>query len=277
MRKKKHSYTRHIKREKDQTPTARVAQLTMQKHEQSSPERAEPGLGHFLALQQSIGNRAVQRLIQHAVVMRQGEEVKGIEAAVVAAAAKAADTRTLSGASWVSEFPTSTEVSDLDSSFSGKVQRFISALKTAGATVTISATKRPAERAYLMHWAWRIAKENYNAQKVPAKDGVNINWWHGNQADSKTAAQAMVDKYKIDKLKVAPSLTSHHIAGKAIDMSVSWSRELTIKNPKGVEILIKSSPKDHTNAALIAVGKSFQVIHFIEVDKDKVHWSVDGS
>ena len=60
-----------------------------QKQVKVTPERVEPGLGHFLALQQSIGNRAVQRLlIRHAPVMRQGEEVKGGEASADVAADK---------------------------------------------------------------------------------------------------------------------------------------------------------------------------------------------
>ena len=49
-----------------------------------------------------------------------------------------------------------------------------------------------------MHWAWRIAKENYNASKVPPEKGVYIKWWHGNQERSKTFAQTMVNAYNID-------------------------------------------------------------------------------
>ncbi|MBI4790791.1 MAG: peptidoglycan-binding domain-containing protein [Chloroflexi bacterium] len=191
-------------------------------------------------------------------------------------ATKVDSSKKLSGAGWVSEFPTSNTVSDLDSTFGGNVQTFIDALKVAGATVKINATKRPAERAYLMHWAWKIAKTNHDASKVPAKAGVNINWWHGNQTDSKKAAQEMVDKYEIDNLKVAPSLYGRHIYGKAIDMEISWGGDLKIRAAGGIERIIKSSPKDNTNPDLIAVGKTYGVVHFTNVDKDKVHWSTDG-
>ena len=192
------------------------------------------------------------------------------------AAATIQETSTLSGANWVSQFPTSTSISDLDPTFSANVTKFMTALQAAGATISISATKRPAERAYLMHWAWRIVKENYDASTVPGKDGVNINWWHGDQAKSKQAAQEMVDGYGINNLGVAPSTTSRHISGKAIDMTISWNGELKIKNASGTEQVIKSSPKDGTNSALIAVGKTYEVIHFTNVNKDKVHWSTDG-
>ena len=168
-------------------------------------------------------------------------------------------------------------MNDLDLTFRENVQKFTKALTEAGADWDITATKRPAERAYMMHWAWKIVKENYDAQKVPAKDGVNINWWHGNQAELQKAAQEMVDGFGIGGQKVEPALSSNHIAGKAIDMSISWSGELTLKNPKGIDILIKSSPKDHTNTELIAVGKKYQVIHYPNVADDEVHWSVDGS
>jgi hypothetical protein len=29
-----------------------------------------------------------------------------------------------------------------------------------------------------MHWAWRIAKADFDPQKVPALDGVSIIWAH---------------------------------------------------------------------------------------------------
>ena len=127
-----------------------------------------------------------------------------------------------------------------------------------------------------MHWAWRIVKDDYDVQKVPAKEGININWWHGSQKMSIKAVQDMVFGYEINNLKVAPSLTSHHITGKAIDMSISWSGELKIKNANGTELTIKSSPRDGTNSELITVGKTYGVIHYTDVEADKPHWSTDG-
>lgn len=192
------------------------------------------------------------------------------------AAATKPPAKTLSGASWHDQFPTSTSIDDLESGFAAKVKLFIAALTAAGATTTINATKRPAERAYLMHWAWKIAKDGYDASKVPAKEGVNIEWWHGDAAKSKAAAQEMCDKYEINNLQVAPSLTSRHIEGKAIDMEVSWSETLKIATADGKTQEITSTPRDSTNADLIAVAKGYGVIHFTEVEKDKIHWSTDG-
>jgi hypothetical protein len=39
---------------------------------------------------------------------------------------------------------------------------------------------------------------------------------------------------------------------------------------------IDSTPRDSSNAELIAVSKTYGVIHFINVAKDKIHWSTDG-
>jgi hypothetical protein len=167
-------------------------------------------------------------------------------------------------------------VSDLDSDFAGKIQKFIDALTEAGLPPTISATKRPAERAYLMHWSWRIVKENYNAQNIPARDGININWWHGDAEKSKKAAQEMVDTYRTAHADIAPSLTSRHIEGKAIDMDTYWSGDLKIKKADGTEVTITSDPRSGANPDLIAVGATYGAIHYKNAAKDVPHWSTDG-
>lgn len=156
------------------------------------------------------------------------------------------------------------------------MQRFIDAMQTAGAKVSITSTYRPPQRAYLMHWSWKIVKENYNAQKVPSMAGVNIHWWHDDQDRSKKAAQEMVNSYSINHLKVPPSLSSHHTRRKAIDMRISWKGDLKIKQADGTEKTITSTPRDETNPDLIEVGKTYNVIHFKNVEKDKPHWSIDG-
>jgi hypothetical protein len=189
---------------------------------------------------------------------------------------EAATASTLSGASWYSQFPTSVSLDDLAADFRDKMKAFVAALSSAGATHKINATRRPKERAYLMHWAWRIAKQNYDASKVTPMAGVNINWNHGDQATSRRAAQEMVDAYAIDNLKVEPALNSHHIAGNAADMEVSWSGDLSIKKADGTTRTITSQPRDHTNADLIDLAKTYGVIHYIDVSADKVHWSIDG-
>jgi hypothetical protein len=184
--------------------------------------------------------------------------------------------KTLSGAAWVARFPTSTSTLDLVDPFKTKATDFVAALRKAGATVTISATLRPAQRAYLMHWSFRVAKQGYDPTKVPAMAGVDIEWVHRdvkNQVDtaaSKAAALEMVRGYGI---VYRPALRSRHTEGKAIDMTIVWETSLTLTPPKGAPVSIKSKPRDGGNTELHAVGKSFGVIKLVS---DPPHWSSDG-
>src|SRR4051794_15566925 len=100
-----------------------------------------------------------------------------------------------SGKAWVAKFPGSTKVDDLEPVFRPKVEAFIAAAKAGGASVRITSTLRPKQRAYLMHWSWLIAKKGHAADKVPAMAGVDIDWWHGSQAASAQKAQEMVEGY----------------------------------------------------------------------------------
>src|SRR4051812_36458225 len=121
----------------------------------------------------------------------------------------------LSGGQWVNKFPTSKSINDLVSPFREHVKLFIDALTAAAATVHIDATLRPRERAYLMHFSFLIAKENFSPQNVPPFPGVDINWLHPTLAESKAAANEMVTKYGI---VFEPALSSKHSTGTAIDM-----------------------------------------------------------
>jgi hypothetical protein len=185
--------------------------------------------------------------------------------------------KTLSGAGWVARFPTSTSTTDLVEPFKTNVASFIAAMQGAGATVSIGATLRPKQRAYLMHWSFRIAKQGYDPAKVPAMTGVDIEWVHRNLAGhvdlkaSRSAASDMVSGYGI---VYRPALSSRHTEGKAIDMTIVWSAaELKITPPKGTAVSIKSKPRDGGNTELHKVGKSFGVIKHVS---DPPHWSSDG-
>jgi hypothetical protein len=173
-------------------------------------------------------------------------------------------------------FPGSNQVIDLEPIFRNNVNRFLAALRVAKALLKISSTFRPPERAYLMHWSWKIARGIETGKNIPAKPGVNIIWWHGNQSDTKRAAQQMVNGYGIGHLGVAPALNSRHTERKAIDMRISWNGTLLIKRANGQMVAITTPPKDGTNAQLIDVGKTYNVIHFLNVMKDAPHWSTDG-
>lgn len=183
----------------------------------------------------------------------------------------------LSGLAWVSKFPNSTSVDDLVDPFKSNFKKFIAALGAAGATVTVEATMRPKERAYLMHWSFEIAKANTDPEKVPAMAGVDIEWVHrdekGNKSvpSSKTAAGIMVDAYEI---VYEPVLASRHTEGKAADIDISWnSKDLTVKDASGKDVTIKTGFKDGSNTQLHTVGKSYDVVKLVS---DPPHWSSDG-
>src|SRR5262249_52128604 len=142
----------------------------------------------------------------------------------------------LSGPARVSRFPGSNKPSDCVEPFQTRLMTFLAALSKAGATVNISATFRPPERAYLMHYAWMIAENLVVPQNVPAMVGVAIDWVHrdaSNQPDipaSRSAAMQMVSAYGI---VAAPALQSRHTEGNAVDMDITWRSSLTIDDHLG--------------------------------------------
>jgi plastocyanin len=185
--------------------------------------------------------------------------------------------KTLSGRSWVEKFPTSVSTDDLVEPFKSNVKKFLAALAAAGATVTIAATKRPKERAFLMHWSYRVARESYDPAKVPVMAGVDIDWVHrddkGNKngSVSKTNAEQMVIGYDI---AYRPAVDSRHTEAKAIDMDITWiTAELKIKDGAGKDVTIKTGLKNGSNTALHKVGKSYDVVKLVS---DPPHWSSDG-
>lgn len=182
-----------------------------------------------------------------------------------------------SGKEWVKDFPDTKNVADLEDDFEKKVKEFINAVKVAGVNPRIETVYRPPERAHLMHWCWKICKQNHNAQKVDEREGVEIDWWHGDQKLSEAAAQEMHDAYAIRKdLKVPPALSSRHTEGKAIDLIIEWSGDLKIKNKDKTDVTITSEPRNSSNPDLIKVAATYGVIHFTEAAKDVNHWSTDG-
>jgi hypothetical protein len=181
-----------------------------------------------------------------------------------------------SGAEWVAKFPTSKDVEDLASPFRENVKKFLATLKAAGADVNISATYRPAERAYLMHYAYRIAREKLNPSDVPSREGVDIEWVHRKDngridlVASRNAAEDMVEAYDI---VYRPALNSNHTLRLAIDMTISWTGTLSIENARGNTVDIKSTPRSGQNGDLWKIGKSYRVL---KLESDPPHWSADG-
>ena len=176
----------------------------------------------------------------------------------------------LSGPQWVSRFPTSRDIEDLEPAFARDVSAFVGALKAARAAVDISATYRPKERAYLMHWAWLIAKGQAEPARVPPMSGVAIRWDHGSLAKSRAAAKQMVAGYG---MAFVAALNSQHTERRAIDMTISWRESLSIKKKDGATAVITTQPRNGGNSQLVAVGAGYGVIKLIS---DPPHWSEDG-
>jgi hypothetical protein len=180
----------------------------------------------------------------------------------------------LSGAVWwnanQAKYLTSHKVQDLEMDFQKKVQEFISCLQAAGAKVRVSSTKRSKQRAYLMHYSWMIAKNNLELSKVPSELGVDIVWDHGDAQKSQKAAREMVDLFSI---KYQPSLTSRHIEGKAIDMHITWTGTLEIRDKTGQINKLSAPCNGYDNIMLHKIGRTYGVIKLIS---DPPHWSTDG-
>ncbi len=192
----------------------------------------------------------------------------------------------LSGKTWWNAnqgktlYSNSTSIDKLEATFKLKVKAFKKAISDSNAKIVISTTKRSENRAYILHWSWKIAKGLVAADKVPAKSGVDITWDHGDAIKSKKAAKEIVTAANI---AYQPSLTSNHIKGKAIDWTITWTGDLKIKNKKGDEITITSTPKHggsgtthNGNTDFHAVGKTYGVVKAKFTKIDGPHWSLNG-
>ncbi|MBJ7311535.1 hypothetical protein ACFOLJ_12005 [Rugamonas sp. CCM 8940] len=182
----------------------------------------------------------------------------------------------LSGAKWAQRFKGSKNTKDLASPFRQAVDTFIDAMSEAGIKVRISATYRPVQRSYLMHWCWQIKYKYVKPENVPAIPGVDINWVHPTPIASWEAAKQMVDAFDMSDLNTAPALHSLHNEGRAIDMSISWEGTVTVKDADGKVVEVKTAPRSGMNSQLKAVGAGYGVKKFIGGAKDKPHWSATG-
>jgi hypothetical protein len=187
---------------------------------------------------------------------------------------------TKSGIFWVTwanaHAQNSSKIEHLGEPFRANAMAFIAALRAAGARVDVSATKRSARRAYLFHWSWKIALGKCKASEATAITGVDIQWDHGNDAASKKGAQEMVAGFGLavpPKSINAPALTSNHIAGRAIDMDITWTKTITVKDKHGKAVAIAFMPEVNLNTGLHAVGATYGVIKLVT---DAPHWSHNG-
>jgi hypothetical protein len=188
------------------------------------------------------------------------------------------DQRAPSGTAWCAEHPTGTTIAEItDLAFRASVQAFHDALIAAATPanhlkITISATLRPAKRAHLMHYAFRVCQGIVTpaaANAAAAAAGIAINWDHGDLAISKAKAKEMVASYGI---AYAPALTSRHTEGKAIDWTITWSGSLLIAR-KGETTKLDCTGDGASSPNLHKVGASYGVRKLVG---DPPHWSTDG-
>jgi hypothetical protein len=185
-----------------------------------------------------------------------------------------------SGTYWVTwadaHAKNSSSMEDLESDFKAKAKAFIKALEDASAKVAVTATKRHENRAYLFHWCWKIAQDQVKASAVPAKIGVDIEWNHGDDAKSKAGAEAMVTGFGLavpPDSNDPPALTSNHIAGRAIDMDITWTGKIKIKKQDGKEAEVEYKADVNSNTTLHEIGASYGVN---KLTSDAPHWSYNG-
>ena len=166
----------------------------------------------------------------------------------------------LSGAQWAQRFKGSKDTKDLACK---AVNAFVEAMTEAGIQVRISSTYRPLKRSYLMHWCWQIKYKYAQPEDVPPMAGVDINWVHPTPADSLEAAKQMVQAFDMNALNTAPALRSLHNEGHAIDMSISWTGTVSVKDGNGKLVEVKTLPRSGMNSQLKAIGASYGVKKFV--------------
>jgi hypothetical protein len=207
------------------------------------------------------------------------EDVPAIEDAIYAIRTP----ENFSGAHWAKRadengWISSKSLSRLTDTFRTKVEAFKTALEQAGVNVVINCTFRHTARSWLMHYAWQIGFEK---EEPPSDDPWNsgIIWDHGSPDATKKAAQAMAKGFG---MSFTAAIDSNHIGGDAIDLTITWSGDLTIKNASGEDVVITSEPRHggsrylsspSGNTDLHAVGATYGVKKYY---KDPPHWSLTG-
>ncbi|MDX9723503.1 MAG: M15 family metallopeptidase [Myxococcota bacterium] len=167
----------------------------------------------------------------------------------------------------------STNFGDLDATWGPKAETFVTGLRGSGASVNVTAGLRHPKRARIMRTAWDLAGGAVNvatANADSAAAGVAVDWDHGNAAASRTKAAQTKSAFG---LVARPSLTSNHIAGKAIDMSIqNVPANLTVGGRAFQARARSGGTLDESKVKHI--GDAFGVIWY--GPGDYVHWSHNG-
>ena len=187
---------------------------------------------------------------------------------------------TKSGKYWVTwahaHAKNSDKVDDLEITFRTAVKAFKKALEDVSATVDVSTTKRSDKRAYLFHWSWMISQGKCKPSDAKKMIGVDIDWDHGDLTKSKAGALEMVTGFGLavpPRSTNPPFLTSNHINGKAIDMTIKWTGTIKVKKADKSEVSVTYSQDVNTNTELHSIGESYGVK---KLKTDAPHWSFNG-
>lgn len=179
--------------------------------------------------------------------------------------------------SWADAFAkNSAKVDDLAPLFRDNVKNFIKALTDAGAKVDVSTTQRSDKRAYLFHWCWKISQGKCKPSDATKMIGVDIEWDHGDDKKSKAGALEMVNGFGLavpPRSTNPPSLTSNHIAGEAIDMTIKWTGAINVKKKDGTGTSLPFTSNAMADTGLHKVGESYGVK---KLTTDAPHWSLTG-
>jgi hypothetical protein len=286
-------------------------QIGSKPHREAVTRGAEPAVGGMpvaaldvtsvMRLQRLAGNAGVTSLLAQrdsAPPVTAPTPAPGAPPATTPAT-PAVDATKLSGAHWKAtadaKWADSDSLDTLNAPFKASMDKFLEMLTANNITTGEYTTKRPEERAYLLHFSVEVKNGTTAPKDVPKKDGVDIVWDHTDDAKSKKAAGEMVDAFKI----VGPAaLVSNHIAGNAIDMKFDFTKMVKDKDGN-YTITYKKDGKDVTRTLKIddeavlgvaAKGKSISSIEDRElskagedfgvkrhIDNDIVHWSTTGN
>lgn len=123
-----------------------------------------------------------------------------------------------------------------------------------------------------MHYSWQLSKGSVRAADVPSLSGLSIEWDHGDESVSRKAAGKMKQLFN---MAYNASLTSNHIRGQAVDMTITWTGVLTVEVPGREEAeVIRTGPRNGAeNRQLHQLGREFGVKKLV---KDAPHWSHNG-
>jgi hypothetical protein len=180
-------------------------------------------------------------------------------------------------------------ISELESSFGTDLQKFMDMLTANNITPYLTAAFRPKQRSYLFKYCLDVSKGRIAPKDVPAMDGVEIIWDHGNNAASRKGAEDLANSFGLVGVAAHPS---NHNKGTAADMKMDFSgntaNTLTYEIG-GKTVTRKIKVSDEARKGVSASGKSISGIESRELskagadfhlkralDNDIVHWSRSG-